>query len=67
LKGGTTIALDSHQVYKNQEELQRDFEEDLRLIEASRESRRRQQELVERLRRDLPLLRKTLRRYGLIR
>ena len=63
----TTIALDSPQVYKNREQLQRVFEEDLRAIEASRESRRQQQELVAQLRRDLPLVRQTLRRYGLLR
>jgi hypothetical protein len=56
-------SLESHQtwaahkpLYRDPERLKRLIEEDKRLIEASRESRRQQQELVERLR----------RRYGLI-
>jgi hypothetical protein len=61
------MAPDPEQLAKERERLEKVFEEDRRLIEASRESRRRQQELVERIERDLPLLRQVLRRHRLIR
>jgi hypothetical protein len=53
--------------YKDRERLKRLIEEDERLIEASRASRRRQQEFVEQIEQALPLLRQILRRYALTR
>jgi hypothetical protein len=50
----------------DRERLERLLEKDRRLIEASRENRRQQQELVERLQRSFALLEQALRRRGLI-
>jgi hypothetical protein len=62
----STITHESIDVYMDRERLERLLEEDRRLIEASRESRRRQREIVERLQRSFDLLDRALRRRGLI-